>query len=69
MESHVATWYGANRATFLLANDWPRSSTSGARSCVPSCWTALISSWLEPSGFAEFTVMPYFFWNPSMIAP
>jgi hypothetical protein len=29
----------------------------------------LISSWLDPSGFAEFTVMPYFFWKPSMSAP
>jgi hypothetical protein len=36
---------------------------------VPSCWTALISSWLVPSGFAEFTVTPYFWENVSIIAP
>jgi hypothetical protein len=53
----------------FVAKDWPRSSTSGARSCVPSCWTALISSWLEPSGLAELTLMPYFCSKVLMMAP
>jgi hypothetical protein len=31
--------------------------------------TAVISSWLEPSGLSSSILMPYFFWKPSMMAP
>ncbi len=55
----MATLYGANIAVFASATDCPRSNTSGAE-LLPFCWlAALISSWLDASGCAEFTLMPY----------
>ena len=39
---------------------------------LPPNWAnygALISSWLEPLGFSEFTLIPYFFENVEIIAP
>jgi len=50
------------------ATAWPTSKTSGALSRPLSCLAASISSWLEASGWAELTLMPYFFVKPSMIA-
>ena len=46
----------------LSANAWPTSTTSGARSWLFSVLIAVISSALEPSGFASVMVMPYFVW-------
>ena len=47
-------------AVFASAIACPRSKTSGAV-LLPFCWlAALISSWLLASGWAEFTLMPYF---------
>ena len=45
------------------------SRTSGAAEVPFSCFTALTSSWLVPSGFAELTLMPYFAVKSLMIVP
>jgi hypothetical protein len=58
--------YGANRSALAVATDGPRSKTSGARSVPASCLAALISSWLEASGWALLTLMPYFLLKVSM---
>ena len=68
MSSNVDTLYGANRVVFANAIACPRSKTSGAV-LLPFCWlAALISSWLLASGWAEFTLMPYFAEKVSMIS-
>ncbi len=69
MSANVATLYGANIASLASATDCPRSNTSGAV-LLPCCWrAALISSWLEASGWAELTLMPYLSLNLAMMAP
>jgi hypothetical protein len=65
----VATLYGANFATLASATAVPRSNTSGALGWPFSWLAALISSWLEASGWAEFTLMPYLAVNALMISP
>jgi hypothetical protein len=61
--------YGANRATLASATAVPRSNTSGALSWPLSWSAALISSWLDPSGWAELTLMPYLSPKVLMISP
>ena len=69
MSSHVATLYGAKSEVLAVATVGPRSKTSGARS-VPLSWlAALISSWLDASGCAELTLMPYLDSNVEMTSP
>lgn len=64
------TMYCASRFCWaaLYAKELPRSRTSGARSLslLLREVTALISSWLAPSGFSTLTLMPYFFSKPSI---
>ena len=69
ISSNVATLYGANIDVLASATDWPRSNTSGAV-LRPFCWlAALISSWLDASGWAELTLIPYFSEKAAMMAP
>jgi hypothetical protein len=56
-------------STLARATAEPRSKTSGRRSVPASCSAALISSWLDASGCAESTVMPYFSLNVEIISP
>ena len=69
MSFHVATLYGANIDVLASATAVPRSNTSGAPSWPLSCFAALISSWLDASGWAEFTLMPYLVLKALMISP
>ena len=69
MSAQVATLYGANLATLAVATAPPRSKTSGALSWPLSWSAALISSWLDASGWAELTLMPYLALNALMISP
>ena len=69
MSAQVATWYGAYRVLLATVTAPPMSITSGARCVVPSCLTASISCWLEPSGVAEATLMPYLVPKALMISP
>ena len=67
----LATRYGARMPCWsaFTANAVPMSSTSGARLWPLSWLTALISSWLDPSGFASLILMPYFAVKSFMIVP
>jgi hypothetical protein len=56
-------------AVFAVATAPPRSNTSGALSWPLSWLAALISSCDAPSGWAEFTLMPYLSPKALMIAP
>ena len=71
MLSQVATLYGVSRPFWSawIANAVPMSSTSGARDWPLSCSIALISSWLEPSGFASLILIPYLAVKSFMMLP
>ena len=56
-------------AVLASATAVPRSKTSGAPPWPLSCLAALISSWLDASGCAELTLMPYFAVKALMISP
>ena len=69
MSAQVATLYFANVAVLAAATAALRSKTSGARSWPFRFFAAVISSWLDASGWAEFTFSPYFFVNALITAP
>ena len=69
MSPQVLTSYGANRLVLARATAMPMSRTLGALGEPFSCFTALTSCWLEPSGSAELTVIPYVFSKVLIIAP
>ncbi len=56
-------------AAAWMAKEVPTSSTSGALDWPFSWFTALISSWLDPSGFSETILMPYFLEKSLMMVP
>ena len=69
MSFQVLTSYGANRLVLARATAMPISRTSGALGEPFSDFTASTSCWLEPSGSAELTVIPYVFSKVLMMVP
>src|SRR5206468_12478631 len=69
MSAQPLTLYGAKSVVLARATFMPTSTTSGARLVPCSCLIASTSSWSEPLGLAELTLMPYLAVKPLMMAP